>query len=130
MRPIKAFLAGMVLPGIIVPLVIGSLVLFDQTTYLESFPIYLSPLVWGLWNLLFIYIAKRYPIKNKFVKTGVHGAILGLICALFYSFVVDFPTVLQVSDEYAWQALVGITVVYYLIWHYFIGGTNELLEVY
>lgn len=101
------------------------------------FPMALVPNLFGVWNMLYVWLGPR-----RRLPVGFHGALLpfviapiGLTLATTLDFVTFTPTAVvwfqAMSVRYAFLATVfPITlVVYYLVWKHLVRFFNELLEI-
>lgn len=86
------------------------------------FPLALIPNLWGIWNVLYVFLAGRGRLP-----IGLHGAILPFVIApgLYYLAraldVVTFPLAgLAIGFPIA-------VALYYLIWKYAVGSLNRVM---
>jgi hypothetical protein len=131
MRPyLRAYMAGIALPTMIVPLVIAALAVqhpAERGFHLEDvviFPIGLAPNAWGLWNMLHLW-ARRY----RDIPLGPFGVALVLVLA-------PAAYALQLAlGKMLWTpALVAVgmpitLVLYYLAWRHVVARFNTLLGI-
>jgi len=143
---LRAYMAGIFIPtlGLFAALTvfIVTRLVFQVPVPIERslvFPMALAPNLFGLWNILYVWSGRRWPI-------GFHGALLPLIMAPIGVSVAEFVGILsfgahsvtffqqvtvpysQIIPEVIGQDCVMI-VVYYLLWKYIIGWLNRLLEI-
>ncbi len=143
---LRAYMAGIFIPtlGLFAALTvfIVTRLVFQVPVPIERslvFPMALAPNLFGLWNILYVWSGRRWPI-------GFHGALLPLIMAPIGVLVARFVGILsfgarsvtffqqvtvpysQIIPEVIGQDCVMI-VVYYLLWKYIIGWLNRLLEI-
>lgn len=127
---LRAYLAGIALPTMVIPLVIVGLAMqhpsprpFDLEEVV-IFPIGLAPNAWGLWNMLYARLR-----RHREVPIGVFGAALVLAIA---------PAAfgLQLAlDKVVWTAplfavgLPGALILYYLAWKHGVARLNDLLGI-
>jgi len=131
MRPfLRAYLAGIAIPTMVIPLVIVGLAMqhpsprpFDLEEVV-IFPIGLAPNAWGLWNMLYLRVQ-----RSREVPIGLFGAALVLAIA---------PAAfgLQLAlDKVVWTAplfavgLPGALILYYLVWKHGVARLNDLLGI-
>ncbi len=143
---LRAYMAGIFVPtlGLLAALTVFILtrLVFQVPVPLERslvFPMALAPNLFGLWNILYVWSGRRWPI-------GFHGAILPLVMAPMGVLVGTFVGILsfgahsvtffqQITVPYSHiiPAVVGqlcaMMVVYYLMWKYFVGSLNRVLEI-
>ena len=131
MRPyLRAYLAGIALPTMIVPLVIAALALqhpAERGFHLEDvviFPIGLAPNAWGLWNMLHLRLRRWGE-----VPIGLFGAVLVLVIAP-----AAYGLQLALGKMLWTPALIAIgfpitLALYYLAWKLVVGRFNVLLGI-
>jgi hypothetical protein len=143
---LRAYMAGIFIPtlGLLVALTvfIATRLVFQVPVPLERalvFPMALAPNLFGLWNILYVWSGRRWPI-------GFHGALLPLFMAPIGVLVARFVGILsfgansvtffhQVTVPYSRivPEVIGqdcvIIVVYYLVWKYIVGSLNRVLEI-
>ena len=130
---LRAYLAGIAVPTVFLLVVMtGYCVLryvYDFPVPVERvivFPMAVVPNVWGLWNILFVALRRRWQLT-----IGLHGAILpflllplGFLVAGLLNF--RFPSFAAKTLPIA--APVAL-IVYYLAWKYLVGFLNRVVEV-
>jgi hypothetical protein len=127
---LRAYLAGIALPTMVVPLAVLALALTrpgGHPFHVEDvliFPIGFVPNAWGLWNMLYVRLRRR-----REVPAGLHGAALVLL-------LVPAGAGLQLAlGKMLWTApLVAIGLplalaVYYLAWKHAVAYFNDVLGV-
>ena len=115
---ITTYIIGAGVAGTIIVLPYFLLVI-RLTTWQSHVPFFLLPLVWGLWNSL--YIRLRHP-----VSIGAWGALLGFILSLAVN------VLLYAYSHWSFLLLFGLVVapaIYYVIWNGIIGPLNKALSV-
>jgi hypothetical protein len=141
---LRAYLAGVFLPTLILPLLLGvfivARVVMELPVPIEQgmiFPMAVVPLLWGLWNMGWLWLHGRSSMQ-----IGLHGAILPLVLAPLGGETAHALGVLQfgatgatwfhmVTAPYAaivpcfLAALAG----YYLVWKYLVGFLNRVLGI-
>src|ERR1700735_4433261 len=92
---LRAYLAGIFIPtlGLLLALTIFIVtrLVFQVPVPLERslvFPMALAPNLFGLWNILYLWSGRRWPI-------GLHGALLPLIMAPIGGLVGEFVGILS-----------------------------------
>ena len=141
---LRAYLAGVLIPTLVFPLLVTALAVGKYVCRLQFpverviiFPLAFVPVVWGLWNVLWLASCKfgRVPL-------GLHGAVLPLLlmpagaalakCLGVITLGASSVTWFQVIEvPYALIAC-GFTfalVMYYLVWKYVIGYVNRVLGI-
>jgi hypothetical protein len=127
---LRAYLAGIALPTMVVPVVIVGLSLQHPNGHpfhIEDvliFPIGLVPNAWGLWNMLYVWLRRR-----REVPVGLYGAALVLLLA---------PAAFGIQlalGKFLWTPTlfaVGLPVTlggYYLAWKYIVARFNDVLGI-
>jgi hypothetical protein len=124
-------MAGVVLPTMFL---LVAMVVFTMIRYVYNvpipiervivFPMALIPNLWGLWNMLYVWLRQNHKIP-----IGLHGALLiGLIVPMGFS----VAKLLGFSLPYRLLAVIGPVAalsVYYLLWKYVVKFLNEVLEI-
>ena len=141
---LRAFLAGAFIPTLALPLmlcvfVVARLVLRVALPIERAiiFPMALVPLLWALWNMLWVASHPRTHLA-----IGLHGAILPFLLLPSGALVATCLGVLHLSEQgatwfhactvpYALIAPVFLCVLagYYLVWKYVVGFLNRELEI-
>jgi hypothetical protein len=141
---LRAYLAGVFIPTLVFPLLIALLVVGKHVAQapfpverIVIFPLAFVPVLWGLWNLLWVA-----SCKCAHLPLGLHGAILPFLlmpmgaslakCLGVVTFGPSSVTWFQaISIPYALIAcgFVFGLVVYYLVWKYIIGFVNRELGI-
>ena len=131
MRPyLRAYLAGIALPTMVVPLVIAALALSHaggHGTNLERvliFPVGLAPNAWGLWNMLYVRLR-----QSREVSIGLFGA--GLVLLLVpagYGIQTALGQMVWTRELFA-IGFPGALVLYYLAWKQVVSRLNDLLGI-
>jgi hypothetical protein len=130
---LRAYMAGVTVPSVLVILMLSCFIVlrfgYNVPIPIERFlvfPLAIVPGLWGLWNMLYIVVRKRWR-----VPLGLHGALVPLVggpLALGNAFLAGF----EISRS-AWTifpAGVAIAMVaYYLAWKYLVGFLNGVLDV-
>ena len=141
---LRAFLAGVFVPTLILPLLLTFFVVTRLVLHwpipIERglvFPMALVPALWGLWSMLWLW---SHPQTH--LPVGVHGAILPFLLLPAGTLVARYVGIITLD---AWvvtwfQAfhlpyvliacgfLAGIAA-YYLVWKYVVGFLNRVLGI-
>lgn len=130
---VKAFIAGMALPAIFLPLAYTILYFYVHGPFaahaLQFIPMFL-PLAWGLANA--IYIKLQEESSPKGVNSGliVTGACLGFLVAVFGVFIIHVPSmVFGHASSLQYLPLVLVPIIYAILWRYVVKWINKLLGV-
>jgi hypothetical protein len=130
-RYLRAYMAGSVLPTmfLLVAMVAFTMVryVYDVPIPIERvivFPMALVPNIWGLWNMLYVWLR-----QHRHVPIGLYGALLVvLIMPIGFS----VARLLGFSLPHHFLAVLGppaALAAYYLLWKYLVNFLNELLEI-
>lgn len=127
---IKAFAAGAVFPTAVLPFVYAILFFFGHagvhSAPLQFMPLFL-PIIFGLWNVLYFKIGGRCPVKSRSSRMACHGALLGLMAALFGVFLFGIPELIfGITGGLRFLPLVFVPILYGLIWRFIVGPLNNL----
>jgi hypothetical protein len=127
---LRAYLAGVALPTMVVPLVVVGLAFFHPTGHpfhvedVLIFPIGLVPNAWGLWNMFYVWLR-----RHREVSAGLFGAGLVLVLGpmalgiqLALGKMLWTPAVVAVGLP----ATIGL---YYLAWKHFVARLNDVLGI-
>jgi hypothetical protein len=130
-RYLRAYMAGAVVPTMFLLVAMAAFTMaryvYDVPIAIERvivFPMALIPNLWGLWNMLYVWLRGRCH-----VPIGMHGALLVvLIVPIGFS----LARLLGFSFPYHRLSMVGpaaALAAYYLIWKYLVNFLNQLLEI-
>jgi hypothetical protein len=127
---LRAYLAGIALPTMVMPVVIVGLSLLQPTGHpfhIEDvliFPIGLVPNAWGLWNMLYLWLRQRRELP-----AGPYGAGLVLVLApgalgiqLALGTMIWTPTLFAIGLPMA-------LALYYLVWKHVVARINDILGI-
>src|SRR6516225_1370148 len=133
---LRAFLAGAFVPTLVLPLLLTAFIILRLVLQMPFpfergivFPMALVPLLWALWNMLWL---RSHPRTH--LPLGVHGALLPLlllpsgailatglgILSLGANGVTWFHA-LYIPDAVIAFGFVGVLIGYYLAWKYVVG---------
>jgi hypothetical protein len=141
---LRAYLAGVFVPTLILPLLLALFVvvriLLQVPVPIEQgliFPMAVVPLLWGLWNMLWLASAPRTHLS-----LGLHGAILPLLLMPIGATLASCLGVLSIgahgvvwfkacSVPYTLIAPMFLAAIagYYLVWKYIVGYLNRVLGI-
>jgi hypothetical protein len=127
---LRAYLAGIALPTMVVPVAVLGLSLQHPTGHpfhIEDvliFPIGLVPNAWGLWNMLYVWLRRRRELP-----LGLYGATLVLLLApAAFGLQLALGKLLWTPALFA----IGLPMTlagYYLAWKYVVGRLNDVLGI-
>jgi hypothetical protein len=90
------------------------------------FPMAVVPNAWGLWNVLFIASRSRMRIP-----IGIHGALLPLLLVplgILLTYLLNFSIPGFATNIFPVAAPLAL-IVYYLVWKYFVGPLNRIVNL-
>ena len=135
---LRAYMAGVTVPSVLLVFKLVCFCVFITfVTFVRHFPLpveramvfsmALGPLLWGLWNMLYVALRRR----GYLFPLGLHGAVFPLLVGPFESATVrafgfDIPR----SGPAVFLFGVVIAMVFnYLLWKYLVGFFNELAGI-
>jgi hypothetical protein len=140
---LRAYLAGVFVPTLVLPLLLTFVILrfvLQIPVPVEQaliFPMAVVPLLWGLWNLLWLWSAPRTHLP-----LGMHGAVLPFLLMPCGAWLATSLGVLAIGSQgvtwfqvcqvpYTLIAPMFLAAVagYYLIWKYIVGFLNRVLGI-
>ena len=130
---LRAYMAGIVVPTVFL---LVALTVFVAARHVWNvpvpvervivFPMALVPNLWGLWNMLHLWLQSR-----RMIPLGLYGAALPFLIAplaFVVTRLVDFTIPSFAVNAFPFAFLVAV-VVYYLVWKHLVGFLNELLGI-
>lgn len=115
MRYLKAFVAGIVIPATILQIATIIEFFIGWPPIKQSYFFHQLPIVWAVWNVLYVgYFIKIWP-SNKTASYLIHGAVLGLLL-LVPAFLLAIPKMLGFAGEGQYIPVIIVPVIYALIW--------------
>jgi len=128
---LRAYMAGVALPTMFLVLAITFFAFYQFASQAPIkierviiFPMAVVPSLWGLWNMLYIFLQSRRPFS-----IGLHGAILPwLLAPLGYALQRSLDIMIWTPETFAIGFPVAL-VVYYLVWKYVVSFFNEVVGV-
>jgi hypothetical protein len=141
---LRAYLAGVFVPTLVLPLLLAFFVVvrlvYQVPIPVEQaliFPVTVVPLLWGLWNMLWLRSA-----PHTHIPIGLHGAVLPLLLMPVGATLASCLGVLAVgSHGVVWFKLcfVPYTLIapmflaglagYYLVWKFIVGFLNREMGI-
>jgi hypothetical protein len=130
---LRAYLAGIAVPTVFLLVMMTGYTLFRYVHNIPVpiervivFPMAAVPNVWGLWNVLYLAVIRRWGIS-----LGVFGGVLPLLLApggYLVTRLLSFTVPPQVFSIAPFALPVGL-IVYYLVWKYVVGFLNTELGI-
>jgi len=140
---LRAYLAGIFIPTLVLPLLLTFVVirLVHQVPIpveqVLIFPMAVVPLLWGLWNMLWLWSSPRTHIP-----LGLHGAVLPLLLMPIGATLATRLGALAIGDHgVTWfqvaqvpyalivPVFLAALAVYYLAWKYIVDFLNRVLGI-
>lgn len=130
---LRAYMAGVTVPTVLVVFMLACFVVlrFGYNVHIPIerflvFPLAIVPVLWGLWNVLYIVVRKHWRIP-----LGLHGALVPLIAgplALGNAYLAGFEISRSALIIFP-AGVVFAMLAYYLAWKYVVGFFNRMLEL-
>lgn len=130
---VKAFIAGMALPAVFLPLAY-TVLFWSEPQPLKAHPVqflalYL-PLVWGLANVVYVKLSEDSSAKNVNSGMWVTGACLGFIVAVLGVFMLHIPTMIfGEMHGFQFAPLIILPIVYGALFRYVVKWLNKVIAV-
>lgn len=130
---LRAYMAGITIPTIMLIFIMIVFTIarygFDVSISIEKiivFPMAVVPNLWGLWNILYVYL-RRY----RYLPIGFHGAVLALLQALLafgIAKLVNFEIPELMANAFPF-GLPIVVIVFYLVWKNMVAFLNGVLGI-
>lgn len=124
---IKAFVSGVAVPSILLPFILCGALMFGEPQVLTVPFLHFLPLIWGVWNILYILFFKRLFPGDANTRLQVAGGVLGLLVAIYAIFHLDLPHVLGFPGWLRYAPLILAPILYAIVWRYLVKPLNTLL---
>lgn len=125
MNYLKAFIAGVIIPGILLPAILTLMTILGYGQVVAFMPIHYIPWVWGLWNMLYFVVCKDILPGDMNVRMWITGISLGILVAITGVFYLAIPSLLGLYDIYQYIPLIIVPILYGFIWRYFVKTLNQ-----
>ncbi|MGB7201966.1 MAG: hypothetical protein WBD16_06820 [Pyrinomonadaceae bacterium] len=130
---LRAYMAGITIPTIMLIFIMIVFTIarygFDVSISIEKiivFPMAVVPNLWGLWNILYVYL-RRY----RYLPIGFHGSVLALLQALLafgIAKLVNFEIPELMANAFPF-GLPIVVIVFYLVWKNMVAFLNGVLGI-
>ena len=127
---LRAYLAGIALPTMVIPVVIAGLALSNagggdaNIERVVIFPVGLAPNAWGLWNMFHLRLR-----RSREVPIGLFGAALVLLLApAGYAVQTGLGQMVWTRDLFV-IGFPAALALYYLAWKHLVARLNDLLGI-
>ena len=118
----------MTTPAILLPFVLLTLSLTNNIRFIELIPIYLIPILWGAWNVMYFDIGQKCLIKKQNYRLFVTGASLGFIIAILAVFRFNILySLFNLTGPITYLPLVCVPLLYGLVWRYCVKYINSVV---
>ncbi len=141
---LRAYMAGVVVPsaGLLVALTVFCVarLIYRIPIPIERviiFPMALVPNLFGVWNILYVWLRPR-----RHLPIGFHGALLFFVIApIAFTIATSLGFLAVTPRGFIWFQVITIhysfvatgflcgPIIYYLVWKHFVGFFNELLGI-
>lgn len=121
---IKAFAVGAALPAFFLPIVTTCMMLTGRQDLAQEQALHFMPLLWGVWNSLYMIWCRTWLPGTRAVRLALSGALLGLLVAVVALLFLDAAARLAVP---LWAPLIAAPIGYALVWVLAIGPMNALV---
>ena len=128
MRYLKAFIAGIVIPATVLQIATIFEFFFGWPPIKQSYFFHQLPIVWAIWNVLYVGCCVKVWPSNKFLSYLIHGAVLGLIL-LVPAFFLAIPHALGFSGDAEYIPVIIVPVIYALIWAFGVRPLNRIFGI-
>lgn len=125
MKYVRAFIAGIIVPSVLLPFVLLIAVLNGRGAVLTVPILHFIPMFWGIWNVL--YFAFKDSLPNQLdLRLLLTGAALGLLVAILGVFWVHLPTMMGM-DQLEYYPLLAAPIIYAILWRFVVKPFNDLM---
>lgn len=129
---IKAMLAGMGFPSVVLPLIYTTLYIYNpeliQANPLQFIPMFI-PLLFGITNVLCLKMGKHLSRKMN-LRFWAAGAILGFIVAIIGVFILHLPAlVFGLTHGFQYFPLISLPIIYGVLFRYVVKELNYILKL-
>ena len=131
MKFLKAFIAGITLPSVILPFGLYALNALGKGQILQMTSIHFLPLIWGLWNALyFVFLRYFLYVFGLHGRLYITGALLGLLIAIGGVYWLHLPEDLGVHDYLKYLPLLIAPIIYAFLWRYIVYPLNQVVGLH
>jgi hypothetical protein len=126
---LRAFIAGITLPTLLLPLFLQAVASINKPDILLIPAVHLIPWLWGVWNILYFAGLKSWLPGSVKLRMLLTGAILGAIAASLAVFWLKIPAIVGFPQGLLWVPFVGAPVVYALLWLFVVHPLNKVVGI-
>jgi hypothetical protein len=127
MKWLKAFIAGIVVPSIISPIVLGIASYLGKTQVLATPFVHFIPVIWGLWNILYFAFLKNLLPEDVDTRLWITGGILGIVLSIYAVFLAHLPDSFGLVGALRYLPLLVGPVLYAVLWRFLVKDLNYIL---
>lgn len=127
MKWLKSFIAGIVVPTIILPILVLIFNYLGKPQLLTSPFLHFIPIIWGFWNMFYFAYLKNVLSEDQDTRLYLTGAILGLIIGFLGTFWLNIPEIVGLPSQIHYLPLVIAPIVYALLWRFLVKDMNHIL---
>lgn len=128
MNLFRGFIAGIVLPTILLPILLFTAIHYGKEEILTIPFIHLIPVIWGIWYLLYFFIFKHILPGSFTLKYFITGAVLGFLIAYYGVYELHIPEILD-FEEYRHYPLVIAPIAYAIIWRIIVKPIGSFIGI-
>ncbi len=128
MKYAKAFIAGLTLPSVLLPIMLSIAINAGKPEVLSVYFLHQLPLIWGAWNVLYFLLFKRLS-TNRNARLMLTGAVLGFGVAVYGVFALDIPALIGIEGLFRFLPLIIAPLIYALLWRFGVSPLNQLLGI-
>ena len=130
MKIFKPLLAGIALPAVMLPF-ICLLFYIAKNEYSVFFLIApIIPLIWGIWNILFVNFENISPIIDREINIWLWGSLLGLILVSLMTLFGLPKELFNIDGFMKYGIFIIVPTVYGIVWRYVVKYFNEALDLF
>lgn len=127
MNSLRAFISGIALPSVVLPIFLCFALHFHKEALLREPFIHYIPVIWGIWNVLYFLVCRHILPGDENQKLFLTGASLGLLIAYIGVFWIKMPETLGFTGGLAYLPLIGAPIVYAILWRFVVKPLNSLV---
>ena len=125
----RAFIAGLVIPSILLPIALLMATLQGKNAVLSLLAVHALPVIWGAWNMFYFAFLRSILPGNAVQRMSIAGAILGLLLGLVAVFIYDLPHILGFSRAYQYAPLIVAPILYAIVWGWLVRLLNNSFDL-
>ena len=129
MRYLRAFISGVFLPSLILPFLMLLYWSLGKANVLNVKFLHFIPILWGIWNVLYVGLFQYILRGHESAKMFVSGAVLGLIVALIAVYGLKLPSVIGLPKYLAYLPLIIAPIAYGILWWLIVLPLNHIVGI-